>query len=304
MPEGPECRVMADQLRVALLNRFICGVSYDQRSKYARKVPIYQTVINGDGIEEEAISHYVEAGLANQESATGRVIDVRTKGKKIVIILDTDVYLVSSLGMEGRWSLQPLDHSNLWINIGRALPGPLRVKVVEQRLWYDDSRHFGEFEVFVGTDAINKRLKIIGPDLLDDALSGNRFITLDLWRQTARKYPKKQICAFLMDQQRFAGVGNYLKAEILYFAQIRPDRLIGELTDHELEVIRLQTLRIIAASYLQQGHTSRTYRGLDGVSGAFQVVVYNKQYDPLGNPVVKQEFGDKRTTHWVPNVQH
>lgn len=279
MPEGPECRVIADQLRTSLLNRYICSVGFDQRSRYAR------------------------SGLTNHQAVHGMVTSVQTKGKKIVIALSTDVYLVSSLGLEGRWSLQPMDHSNLWLNVGYLTTTKPKLKVIEYQLWYDDSRHFGEFEIHIGSNTIADRLQRIGPDLLDDALGGNRTITPEVWRQVARRYPKKQICAFLMDQQHFAGIGNYLKAEILYFARIRPNKTIAEITDQELETIRQQSLRIIVASYLRQGHTSRTYRGLDGVSGTFQVVIYNKSHDPLGNPIVKQEFGDKRTTHWVPNVQ-
>jgi len=31
--------------------------------------------------------------------------------------------------------------------------------------------------------------------------------------------------------------------------------------------------------------------------------VYNQKTDLHGNPVIKEQTKDKRTTHWVPNIQ-
>jgi formamidopyrimidine-DNA glycosylase len=73
----------------------------------------------------------------------------------------------------------------------------------------------------------------------------------------------------------------------------------------EIERLRTQIINVMKASYNNSGATFRTYRNPDGTEGGMQrrFVVYGNQTDPLGNPVVKEETKDGRTTHWVPTVQ-
>ena len=47
------------------------------------------------------------------------------------------------------------------------------------------------------------------------------------------KKPNKTIAEFLMDQSMCAGIGNYLKAEILYDAAISPHRIVKSLDSEE-----------------------------------------------------------------------
>jgi formamidopyrimidine-DNA glycosylase len=53
------------------------------------------------------------------------------------------------------------------------------------------------------------------------------------------------------------------------------------------------------------GATLATYRDADGKIGEFsrRFAVYNQKTDPEGRTVIKENTKDKRTTHWVPEVQ-
>ena len=108
-----------------------------------------------------------------------------------------------------------------------------------------------------------------------------------------------------MDQSIIAGVGNYLKAEILYASKISPHRICESLTDKDIFRICANTNRIMRISYESGGATILTYKDEDGKPGTFsrRFMVYNQASDPLGNQVVRETTKDKRTTHWVPSIQ-
>ena len=53
------------------------------------------------------------------------------------------------------------------------------------------------------------------------------------------------------------------------------------------------------------GATIRNYSNIESVKGLFnfQFKVYQLKKDLLGHNVIKIDTKDKRTTHWVPEVQ-
>lgn len=108
-----------------------------------------------------------------------------------------------------------------------------------------------------------------------------------------------------MDQSVISGVGNYVKAEALYLAELSPHRTVGSLTLAETDVLHQQIINVMKAAYNTGGATFSTYRNPDGSRGNAQqrFVVYGNKVDPLGNPVIKEETRDGRTTHWCPTIQ-
>ena len=49
----------------------------------------------------------------------------------------------------------------------------------------------------------------------------------------------------------------------------------------------------------------RDFSDLDNEKGLYTNIlkVYFQKEDPLGNKVIKEQTKDKRTTHWVPEIQ-
>jgi DNA-formamidopyrimidine glycosylase len=271
MPEGPEARRIADCLRGAILGSTLVALKWDEHSRYARQP--------------------LENHGALTTALPKRIVDIRTKGKKIILELEGHVYLVISLGMEGKFLREPDRHSNLWLDLA-----PETGK--DARIYFSDSRHFAIFEIVLSEADLAARLSQLGPDILQEDLSRDQFLAIARNRRLARK----EICAFLLDQKRISGIGNYLRAEILYRARIRPNRPLGDLSDEELDRIRVVAMETIRDAYRWNGLTIKSYWDLNGDKGMFPVLVYGKSQDPQGNPVVMTKTKD-RYIHWVPAVQ-
>ena len=284
MPEGPEVRSIVDVLHSLLTEGCkavsLIDIRLSPKSKFNDRFP-----------GRELLQFPLKLQL------------VTCKGKQIFFILQAEdglkYYLNSTLGMSGRWVLAPEKHSDLVLVWGRIHRSPkLTIKFCERYLYYDDMRHFGNLS-FLTEAQYQAKLKTLGPDLLAEN------VTWETWYTCLMKgtRPNHQICKVLMDQSVVAGIGNYLKAEILYRAKIKPDRLVSELTLEELEILRQVSLYIIRASYQAKGLTVESYWDPLGNRGKFQVLIYQKAVDPNGHPIIKSKFKDKRTTHWCPNVQ-
>lgn len=275
MPEGPEVRIIADTLLIEITGLSLISIEYNSSSRYNKK--------KIEGLEE----------LSNLLPLT--IADIDTKGKKILFQLTSEdgyqAFLVSSLMMEGKWTWDKGKHSDLWLNL-QDIDGN------DYILYFDDSRHFGTFEIFLSLDDLKERLSDIGPDLLSDD------IDITTWQNTLanKRLKNKKIGLFLMDQKYFSGIGNYLRAEILYDCKISPHRKLCELSAEDVDNLFESSTRIIRNSYQAQGLTIATFWDPHGRKGNFTVKVYNKTCDPDGCNVITEKLGD-RTVHWVPDVQ-
>lgn len=187
-------------------------------------------------------------------------------------------------------------HSNLWLNLSRVNIESNTLEI--EALLYNDVRHMGDVRIL---DEVGFREKwtSIGPDLLAEDVPDS------VWLEciSRPRLANKQICDFLMDQKYFSGIGNYLKAEILYGCRIKPDRPLSSLTEKEKRLLLSKSSSIIRDAHSNGGLTIRSFYSPTGATGTFRVLVYNQSSDPNGYPVEKSVFKDKRTTHWVPAVQ-
>jgi formamidopyrimidine-DNA glycosylase len=109
-----------------------------------------------------------------------------------------------------------------------------------------------------------------------------------------------------MDQKIICGVGNYLKAECLYFSKLSPHRLTSSLTDEDLKNLNSVIKKVIKTSYETGGATIYTFSNYDGEKGDYtkRFAVYNQAQDPLGHEVKRETTRDGRTTFWVPTIQN
>jgi formamidopyrimidine-DNA glycosylase len=266
MPEGPEVKRMSLSLQERLEGEIITEAQ----------------VLGGKWIKTppKGIDVFIKA-------LPLRVERITVKGKAIQILLEGGWSIWNTLGMSGGWRDVRTRHAHFQFTTqgGRTV-------------WFDDVRRFGTLIFMQGESEISRRLKGIGPDMLDPDTT-----LLDF--QKAISHRRIPICRALMDQKILGGVGNYIKAEALYRARISPHRICTELTSEELGRLYDATRWIMAKSLEQGGATFSTYSDMDGGEGSFPFYfhVYMKSVCPLGYPVLREETEDRRTTHWVPQIQ-
>jgi DNA-formamidopyrimidine glycosylase len=217
---------------------------------------------------------------------------VSSKGKKIIFVFDKFL-LGTTLGMEGHWGYSILNefrHTKLYLEFG------------DIKLYYDDTRCFGT-NVFIHTqEELNDFLKDVGIDLLRE----RHLVTQEKWNSEIKnpRIRNKSICDFLLEQKKFAGIGNYLRAEILYDAKINPFRTLENLSDSELVILRNSTFKIIDEAFRGKGLTIASYSTPNGAIGVFECKVYGKSEDPFGNPIMKSKTKGDRMIHYCPGVQN
>lgn len=282
MPEGPEVARTSEALHKHLQNTVLLGGSILPSSRYYK-------------LGGFPGAHLLQAG--------SKVRQVWAKAKKIIFEFEyynTIIYLVSFLGMEGHWIRNSTKHTGIYFKFGHIIKHKnTQIRIIYNTFYYEDVRHMGTLAVYTNTNELTSVFKAIGPDLLQDQ------IPFEYYYSILRKpsVTNKEIAWFLLQQKFFSGIGNYLKSEVLYLAQIAPFRLLGSLTDDEIKKLYEYSLSTIKLAYDNYGLTIASYVDPDGRKGTYNPHVYGKNFDSYGNPINKIVLSEGRTTHWVPNVQ-
>lgn len=266
MPEGPEVRRVYEDLRREIGDSRVTQLQVFS-GRFLKKQPI---------------------GL-NEVKLPSRVIDGGVKGKFMWLEFETGATMWITLGMSGYWSTESGTHSHFGIGIEDS-----------RALYFVDQRRFGTIKFSHDRAELNKKLASLGGDALNDPE-----FTLVKFNSAINKYPNKTIVEVLMDQRVCAGVGNYIKCEVLYRSGISPHRRVKDIDQIEVAVLFNWIQKIMHASYAQGGASIRNYQRLGGEKGefVFEFEVYAQKTDPRGNTVIREETLDGRTTHWVPEVQ-
>lgn len=271
MPEGPECHVIGRRLHNKLAGKRILEFNVHGGR--------YKTHGDPGGWSE------LEEAITNTEAY---IEGVGVKGKLIYWQLSCGLVVLNTLGMSGSWRNKYEKHCDVELvyDGGRSL-------------WFRDMRHYGTLKV-VYSHELAGELRKRGPDIL--APGG---VDVTTFMDLCRKYKHWTLPKLLMNQSKISGVGNYMKAEILYAARVNPLKKICDLNESKLTDVHRE-MHIIGIAALEKKGVSIRDHGLpDGSSGNYQFMlkVYGKKKDPLGNPVQKVLTSDNRNTHWVPEVQ-
>jgi formamidopyrimidine-DNA glycosylase len=191
------------------------------------------------------------------DAVRGRRIEtLGRRGKYLIWSFEDEVHLVMHLRMTG----------NLLI-IGAQQPPHTRVLFAldsGETIAFTDPRRFGTGVVVLGDDGLEdyfaKRLGVepLSPDFTTDALKA-------LARR--RKQPVK---AFLLNQERLAGVGNIYADEALFKARIHPERPVGTLKRAQLDALREAVIESLEAGIDARGASIDDFRNPDGAEGTFQ----------------------------------
>lgn len=234
------------------------------------------------------ITHGPPAGLEEFiSSLPSTVTKVGCKGKFIYILFDNGYSMWNTLGMAGSWSPVIGKHSRFKLNFK------------DGSAYFNDIRNFGTIKVTRNINELYKKLGMLGPDMLSEN------VTDPVFMGRIRKKDSKTVAEAIMNQSVISGVGNYLKSESLYLAQISPHRNVSDLSDQDLSDLNNAIKLTIQSAYKSGGATIHTFLGFDGKEGEYsrRFAVYNQKYDPVGNKVVREQTRDRRTSFWVPEIQ-
>lgn len=269
MPEGPEIKIITNWL-----NRVTSGSLIQDCPDTYKKFIGYKAIIGY------------------------KIVKVTCKGKQIFFHLNNGVnnfYLNSRLATDGKWSKEKGNYPRFWMKLLTIGEGTVD-------LFFNDNLNNGGLDLF-NEVSFQAKLKKLGPDLLSEDVSYDDYKRVISNNRIKTNY----VCNFLVKQQYFSGIGNYLRAEVLYACKIKPDRMLSELTEQDKVNLYNKSIELIKSSYSFKGLTIKTYWAPDGTKGVFPCKVYGKNTDELGNNVVKNKYGKgqgaDQYVHWVPQVQ-
>jgi len=121
--------------------------------------------------------------------------------------------------------------------------------------------------------------------------------SVEQFRARVRRRKAPVIKALLLDQKFAAGVGNWIADEVLYQAKVSPHRRTGDLTDAEIDSLRLKIRHIVKTAV-------RLDARKDGFPKAWLFHKrWGKQAGFIGGKRIQFDDVGGRTTAWVPDVQ-
>jgi formamidopyrimidine-DNA glycosylase len=225
-----------------------------------------------------------------------RIIErLERRGKWMIWELADEVHLVMHLRMTGNLLLAP--------------PGDTDRRYLRVRIDLDDGRHvlftdarrFGTGVVLLGHGAVEDwfagrvGIEPLGPDFTPDALRA---------LAAGRRAPVK---AFLLSQERVAGVGNIYADEALWIAKINPLRPVGTLKKQQIQALRDAVIEVLESGIDAKGATIDDFRDSTGAEGAFQdrFQVHTREGEPClrcGTPIRKIRAAG-RGTYYCPRCQ-
>ncbi len=272
MPELPEVETVRRQLAPRLVGRRIVATTVSDPRWCAPAPP-----------------EHVE------DAVTGRLIEsVDRRGKYLTFALEADVFLVMHLRMTG----------NLLFAPGAEQPRHLRVSFElddGNRVLFTDPRRFGTGVVILGHG-----------DLMEyfDARLGVEPLSADFTTEALRALARGRrapVKAFLLNQERIAGVGNIYADEALFRARIHPLRLVGTLRRPKLAALRDAVVESLQLGIDSKGATIDDFRNADGAYGSFQdrFLVHLREGEPCVRcgTTIRKIRAAGRGTYYCPKCQ-
>ena len=214
MPEGPEIRLAADEVANALVGREV--IEIDFAFAQLRK---FEELLTGQ-----------------------RVTEVKTHGKAMLTCFDNDWIIYTHNQLYGRW----------FISNAGELPDTrrqLRLAIHNRdfsALLYSAS----EIDVLRLSELRDHPfLARMGPDVLADKPDVDAIVE----RLQMTRFRNRQLAGLLLDQGFLAGLGNYLRAEVLTVAGLHPLRRPSDCNTAQLRKLARSIIQLTQRSYRTRG---------------------------------------------------
>lgn len=264
MPEGPEIRRAADRLAEAVVGRPLAAAWF----------------------------HFSEL-KRHQKTLVGRTITaIEPHGKALLTHFDHGLSLYSHNQLYGVWQVasageRPDGNRSLRVALETDEKAILLYSASDVQMWKTDELPRHPF------------LAKLGPDVLDPRLDAKTVAA----RLKDPRFAGRSLVALLLDQAFLAGMGNYLRSEVLFTAGLAPDRRPADLTAAERRRLAKALLDIPRASYRTRGIEPAAGMKSDYLTdtpAGFRFQVFDREGEPCprcGDVVVRQELGGRRLYH-------
>ncbi|MBT8038738.1 MAG: endonuclease VIII [Xanthomonadales bacterium] len=216
MPEGPEIRRAADRIAKILVGRRIEQVSF----AFPELRP-FETTLRGSCV---------------------RAID--THGKAMLTRFENQLTLYSHNQLYGRWFTMPRGELP---ETRRSLRVALHTKTHSALLYSASDIHVLTPQQLDAHPFLSR----LGPDILDEDLEEGDIAE----RIGQRRFLRRSLASIYLDQGFLAGLGNYLRSEILYCAGLHPKLRPVDLELGEQQRLARATRQICWRSYRTGGVT-------------------------------------------------
>jgi len=246
-------------------------------------------------------SDVVGSILKEQEfNPVGRVLDsIERRGKVLLLHFGKGDLAISGLGMSGGWRLSKDKVCEKHTHIQFFLSSPKGKKIVLY-LAYVDPRRFGNFHYFKSEGATNW-LKRLGTDVSSPEFNAQYIF------EKCQCYPNKEIKPFLLEQNHFAGVGNYMASEICARAKVMPTRKGETISKKDALKLYMATQSVLKDSIATGGTTfSGGYKDTTGDAGMgvrHLVVFYQEVCQMCQKSIVVKTIQKGRGTYHCPRCQ-
>lgn len=218
MPEGPEIRRAADRLHAQLAGRRL-----------------------------ECVWFAFPDLAAEADSLVGReVTAVDSWGKALLTRFDDGRVLYSHNQLYGVWKLhdaerEPDTERSLRVRLTAKGRSASLYSASDISLWPADRLDEHPF------------LSRLGPDLLTHGVTPEQAMA----RLAEPRFARRRLGGLLLDQTLFAGIGNYLRSEILFFAGLSPKARFIDLAEATQIKLARTILEVTRQAYEQAGETNR-----------------------------------------------
>ena len=261
MPEGPEIRRTADRLADTVVGKPLLSAWF--------ALPALKPF---------------EATLPGH-----RIVAVEPHGKALLTRFDHGWTLYSHNQLYGRWQVagsgeRPGTTRSLRVALDTADSAILLYSASDIALWRDEDLHRHPF------------LSKLGPDVLDPALDAGSVER----RLRDPRFRNRTLAGLLLDQGFLAGMGNYLRAEVLFEAALSPRRRPADLDDSQRHRLAAALLAVPRHSYRSRGiapaRGMRSDHSSDAAS-AFRFRVFDREGQPCprcGAAIVRETLAGRR----------
>jgi endonuclease VIII len=217
MPEGPEIKRAADKIAAAI-------VPYPVEEVWFAfdHLKCYEPVLKGQ-----------------------RVTALEPRGKALLTRFENGLNIYSHNQLYGKWVIgkarsYPQTSRQLRLAIHNIRKSALLYSASDIEVIADDMLDHHPF------------LNRIGPDVLSDWISVN----IVKQRLNDPAFHRRRLTTLLLDQHFLAGLGNYLRSEILFVAKVHPSRRPMDCTPEQIETLAEAAIAIPTQSYKTGGITN------------------------------------------------
>ncbi len=269
MPEGPEIRRAADALARAVVGEPLKSVFFG-----FPKLKRHERALRGRRIES-----------------------ITPHGKALLTRFDNGWTLYSHNQLYGVWKVvatgeRPDTARSLRVALETRRRAILLYSASDVELWRSDRLHEHPF------------LRRLGPDVLDPSLKPAAVTA----RLTSAGFGGRSLAALLLDQGFLAGMGNYLRSEVLFEAGLSPRRRPRELDASERKRLAAALLAVPRRSYRTRGIQRSSGMREDYLTetpGAFRFRVFDRAGQPCGacGAAIRREELAGRRLYWCASCQ-